>query len=834
MKKTLSIFLAILMLFASVLAVIPASAATNNTEVSTFLPNGTLTALEQALKASTANLNAFADFAPYVYLNSAVNRKVSGGKLLSITIPVYKTEAADENGNFFFTVSVIKTAKINGIASESEIKTHKITIKGSDYGLTANTDAFKFIKVDLSALNITVGKDETLVFFDDADTLIPIWVSNASTQLYKAMESNAPEFKGFAARAGRQGYNPSNTAYIIFDLEIEKEKDLSAGELDFTNYATRRLLPENVYEGIKELYEKDGLATNDWAPSVAPFTPTNAAFQARFAGTRLRSITLPINKTLATDGNGDLIFTISTWKANKLTSADGKVSEWKIKIKPADYGLTANKSDIYKFIKIDISSYNIIVGTDEVLAFSANGDTVIPPYSGGANQYFKNNFPELVEFGSSTGKPEFTENIYPITIFFDIEYDIPASKSYGDLHKLYETVKIYEEADFTSGWAAFKSARDAAKAKLDSASPTSDLSAEYNALKSANDALTVNKNIDKSALTKALADAAAYESKEAQYLPDSWKAFSDALAAAKEVNSKADPKQSEINLVASTLNGAIAGLIEKGAIASLESKVAELENKYERDSYTSSSYKALSDALIDAKNLIVQGSAQKSQIDAAVKALDDAEKGLEKRADFAAMKELAEKYEDLSENEYHPDGLTALKEAIEAIKKASKGDNAVNVSEKEGEALLKALEDAIAGLKEYADFDDIDDKLITIESLKKSEYTEESWKALETVKAKIDELKKDREALNEDAVALLAELNAAVEGLEKIEKEADGEGSDEEQQSGEKSTSEGTDTVDGDKDGDEKTGCGSAIGATAVAMAAALALGGAVVLKKKD
>ncbi len=834
MKKTVSIFLIIFMMLASVLAIIPASATSSNTEVVNLLPDGTVTALEEALAASTANLNSFADYAPYVYLNSTVNRKISGSKLRSITIPVYKTETAD-NGNFYFTLYVIKTDKIQATATENEITKHRITIKGSDYGLSANTNAFKFIKVDLTAMNITVGADETLTFFDDSDTLIPIWVSNTETAFYKAIKNNAPEAIGFAARAGRSGYNPSASACIVFDLEIEKEKAVSAGELDFTNYATRRFMPEDVYEGIKELYEKDGAATLDWAPSVAPFTPVSISFQNRFAGTRLRSITLPVNDTLATDSNGDLIFTVSTWKSNKLTSADGKVGEWKIKIKPASYGLSANKGSIYKFIKIDISSYNIVVGTDEVLAFSGNGDTLIPGYSGDAATYFKNNFPEMMGFGAYTGDELFSTNTWTTgVIFFDIEYDIPASKSYVDLFELYEEVKIYEEADFTSGWAAFKSARDAAKTKLDGSAPTGDFTAQYNALKSANDALVANTNIDKSELTKAINDAAQYSGNESKYVENTWAIFAQALEKANAVNAKTDAKQSEINYAANALKEAISGLVEKGAIGTLEEKVDAIDGKYNRDEYTAASYKKLTDALTAANALITNGYATSSEVSNAIKALDDAVAGLEKRADFTKMNELVTKYEGVTDNEYHPDSLPALMEAIDDIKQARKPANASKVSEAEGAELLKALEDAIAGLKAYADFTDLDDKLVSIESLKKSDYTEESWKALEAVKAKIDELKKDREALNEDAIALLAELEAAVEGLVKVDNSTTDDippAVDTEDE-----TEAVDNAADGGSDGDaepEKKGCGSAIGTTVVAMTAVLALGGAVVLKKK-
>ncbi len=830
MKKTVSIFLVVCMMLASVIAIIPASAASSDTEVVNLLPDGIIDNLKKNLQSSTANLNAFAPYAPYVYTDPAVNDKIANSKLLSITIPVYNTKAADADGKFFFTVSVIKRDKI--VNGNSTKKAYKIPIKGADHGLTANTDIFKIIEVDISSLNISVAADETVVFFDDADTLIPIWVSqagSASTDFYKTMEK-APCFKGFAARAGLSaGYNENKNDYIVFDLKLEKTK------ADLTYYETRRLMSEDVYNGIKSLYENKEVTTSDWVPSVAPFTQMNLAFQNRFAGTKLRTITLPVNKTLKVDGNGDLLFTIHTWKYDKLTSSDADAKKsYTIKIKPADYGIEANSSNIFKFITIDLTSYNIVVAKDEVLSFFSNSDTLIPGYDGVAS-YCTENFPEMMGFAACTGKADFTSNTYSSgVIFFDITYDVPVSKSYQDLKKLYDEVNAYEEADFTSGWSAFKTAFDAAEDKISKNAPTDDFTAEYNALKSANDGLVQNTSINKSVLDSAINNAAKYSGKESEYTADTWKAFADALEKANAVKAKTNALQSEINNAAAALNEAMEALIEKGAIGSLETKVSEIDGKYSSDDYTVTSYKKLNDALNAAKAIIKKGYGTNGEIDNALTALNDAVAGLAKRADFTRMNELVAEYEGVTENEYHPDGLTALMEAIDDIKQARKPANAPKTSEADGAELLKALEAAIAGLKAYADFDDIDDKLASIEQLKKSDYTEASWNALEGVKTKIAELKKDKYALNEDAVALLAELNAAVDGLVKADDTA-GEGTATPADDGENETE--AITADDDSDNDtkqENKGCGSAIGTTVVAMTAILALGGATLLKRKE
>ena len=98
-------------------------------------------------------------------------------------------------------------------------------------------------------------------------------------------------------------------------------------------------MPEDVFADLKALFEKDGAATLDWVPSVAPFTPVNASFQNLMAGTRMRSITLPIRKTLAADADGNFKFTIHTFKRDGLTNS-APVNSYTIKINAEKYGLT--------------------------------------------------------------------------------------------------------------------------------------------------------------------------------------------------------------------------------------------------------------------------------------------------------------------------------------------------------------------------------------------------------------------------------------------------------------------------------------------------------------
>lgn len=824
MKKIISILLIITMMLASLLAVIPAAA--EDTEVINLLPNDAYDAIKQEFEedgASTANY--VPGVTPFAFTNPAVNKRIAGSKLLSIKIPVKKTLAADGNGDFIFTLTIVKS---NGLLGSDPVDTKSIKINAETYELPESTENIhKFIEVDLSSYDIRVAEDEVLAFAGADDTLLPGWARNSASDVQNKINELCPDFVGFAANVGKSSYEANYDSCIFFDLALEKnigwddEEDRdSLTDEDFEFYETRRFMPGDVYAGIKELYEKDGAGTEDWVPSVAPFTPVNTLFQDRFEGTRLRSITLPVNKTLKKDADGNFVFTISTYDRDNLTNSS-PINSWRIKINAEEYGLTENTSKIYRFIEnIDLTSYDIIVGYDEVLAFSQNGDTFIPGYSGVAVvSYFQTHFPEMMGFGAYTGDPRFSTNTWTSNvIFFDITYDVPATESYVELKALLDSTADYAEEDFASGWSAFETARDAAIAAIEEGGAYNFYEDELAALVAASSALVPLANRDKTALAAAIESAAAYAGKDDLYTESTWTAFAEALTNAKAVNDDADAKQSEINKATQDLTAAIAALDEKGDVSTLQAKIDEATSKYVREVYTAVSYKALTDAIRKAEEVVALGSVGKSVIDAAAKAIDDAITGLKKVADFTAMNELVAKYENATEADYHPDSLAPLTKAIEAIKDASKPAKAMNVSEEQGAALLKALEDAIAGLKEYADYTAIDAKLAEIGALVESEYTPESWKAITDAKAAINALKNDRNSINDDAVEALEALNAAVDGLVKV------------------SDVNNTDApADTDKTDDtSKKGCGSVVGVGAVALVAVMTLGCAVVFKKKD
>ncbi len=138
--------------------------------------------------------------------------------------------------------------------------------------------------------------------------------------------------------------------------------------------------------------------------------------------------------------------------------------------------------------------------------------------------------------------------------------------------------------------------------------------------------------VDKSAL-QTLVDA--QDKKEADYTAESWKAYSEALTAAKAVLEKADATADEVAAAKTALETAIAGLVKASTGDTTVDKSAlktlvDAQDKKEAD-YTAESWKAYSEALANAKAVLDKADATAEEVAAAKAALETAIAGLVKK-----------------------------------------------------------------------------------------------------------------------------------------------------------------------------------------------------------
>ena len=373
-------------------------------------------------------------------------------------------------------------------------------------------------------------------------------------------------------------------------------------------------------------------------------------------------------------------------------------------------------------------------------------------------------------------------------------------------------------------WEAFTQALSAAQAVyneadgVDSTVKLSDLDKAIDAMKDAFDALALIP--DRTNINNTFADYA--ELDQTKYVSASWTAFQKAMAEAKAVNDDVNSVKEDIDAALKLIKDAKNALVLKADPASLAQKAEATLAEYAEEKYTAKSYNDLSTIVKQIKKAAEGNDMSAVDINEKSAALDAAVSALVLRGNFDEIDALLEQFGEIIiggdkpevdadlveelEDTYTRGSVDNLFTALNNVAQAKKKDNIPNFSENDAARLLKTLQSAIEALVPYADYTEIDAKIIEISALDKTKYTEESWAALEAALKTAADLKYNRNASKPQSDAALEALNAAFAGLVEVEVE---------------------EVV-------EEKGCKSAIGATIVVMTATLALGATTLLKKKE
>ncbi len=143
---------------------------------------------------------------------------------------------------------------------------------------------------------------------------------------------------------------------------------------------TETLFPAEVSKQIYELYENSkGMTFKGPVASDAPFVMGNAN---GISDCRLLSMTIPVYKTGAVDANGDFTFTLFVFDMGFKALKNAPKATYEIKINAEANGLTANKNGVKKTVKVDLTSYNINIGSSESIGYYQGTDTIVPAYMG--------------------------------------------------------------------------------------------------------------------------------------------------------------------------------------------------------------------------------------------------------------------------------------------------------------------------------------------------------------------------------------------------------------------------------------------------------------------
>lgn len=118
------------------------------------------------------------------------------------------------------------------------------------------------------------------------------------------------------------------------------------------------------------------------------------------------------------------------------------------------------------------------------------------------------------------------------------------------------------------------------------------------------------------------------------------------------------------------------------------------------DDFTPASWTVFQNALTSAKQVLDDNMTTQEAVDNAYEALDAAVKGLALKADFSALDEAIKNAESINTSAYTPESVLALDKALEDARLVLANENA---TQDEVDAAVKALEEAISGLRETTD-----------------------------------------------------------------------------------------------------------------------------------
>ena len=288
---------------------------------------------------------------------------------------------------------------------------------------------------------------------------------------------------------------------------------------------------------------------------------------------------------------------------------------------------------------------------------------------------------------------------------------------------------------------------------------------------------TVNKDALEAAVT------AAEAKKEADYTPNSWTAFADALKAAKAALAAEDATQATVDAAVAALNDASGKLAARADVTALTKAITDAKALKEAD-YTPKSWEALENAVKDAEMIKADANASQSAVDLAKKAVEDAVAALVQKADKTALTEKVEDVAELREADYTAESWAVLEAALEAANAVLANDNATDKDVADAVAAVAAAVEGLKAADKPVDPDqpgepedpEVVDKTILedyveecVAYYKEANYTADSWAVYAAALADAEAVLANQDATKEDVVAAVNALADAAEALVKVE-----------------------------------------------------------------
>lgn len=278
------------------------------------------------------------------------------------------------------------------------------------------------------------------------------------------------------------------------------------------------------------------------------------------------------------------------------------------------------------------------------------------------------------------------------------------------------------------------------------------------------------EKVDKAALQEAI--QAAGEMKKEEFTPNSWKAFEEALDAAKAVEKDEKATQTEVNEALAALNAAKEALVKKADKTELNKAIEVVEALKEAD-YTPGSWNVLKEALEVAKTVQNDENVSQDSVKAATDGLNEAMEALVKKANKAELDKAIKAAEALKEADYTADSWKVFAQELADAYSVSRNADATQAEVDEACKALRAAQEALVEKEEPSVPENVDKDAAQkyyddcLAYYEKDNYTADSWKvyaeAMDGLKAALA----DENISKEDLQAAVDAVAKAIEGLEK-------------------------------------------------------------------
>jgi hypothetical protein len=195
------------------------------------MPSEVFTQMKTYFESTTTGFYPYDDRTNAPFVSTDVFA-ISDCVVKSITIPVFSTGKADEDGDFTFSIYIVPNDWAS-LRTELADPADPIVVKinAEEYELAENSLIRKFIKVDLTEYEIELSDKETLGFSHKDDTLIPARVLVKGTETVNGKSEKYAPAKYLIDNWDVVGYyyhdrSDDSFTYIdnslFFDFELER------------------------------------------------------------------------------------------------------------------------------------------------------------------------------------------------------------------------------------------------------------------------------------------------------------------------------------------------------------------------------------------------------------------------------------------------------------------------------------------------------------------------------------------------------------------------------------------------------------------------------------